>query len=146
MNFNKILIGGRLTRDPELTYLPSTTAVAEFSLATSHKYKANNGEVKEDVCYVDCRCYGAKAEAVNKYVHKGDPLFVEGRLMFDRWEAQDGTRRSKHRVFVEKFEFMGKQSSNEQSSNTEQSGALQEQPKSDNGNQNGYGADEDIPF
>ncbi len=105
MNVNRVFIGGNVTRDPQLSYLPSQTAVVEFGMATNRKW-TKDGEKKEEVCFVDCRCYGKQAETLNKYIHKGDPLFIEGRLQFDSWE-KDGVRRSKHRIFVESFQFLG---------------------------------------
>lgn len=107
MNFNKIMLGGNITRDPQLSYLPSQTAVVEFGMAVNRKWKSKDGEQKEEVCFVDCRAFGKTAETLNKYVSKGDPLFIEGRLTFDSWQAQDGTKRSKHRVTVENFQFLG---------------------------------------
>lgn len=107
MNFNRIFLGGNITRDPELSYLPSQTAVVDFGMAVNRKWKSKDGEAKEEVCFVDCRAFGRTAENINKYVKKGDPFFVEGRLTFDSWTAQDGTKRSKHRVTVESFQFLG---------------------------------------
>jgi single-strand DNA-binding protein len=89
-NFNKIFLMGNLTRDPQLSYLPSQTAVVEFGLAINRKWTSREGEKKEETCFVE-----------------GRPLFVEGRLTFDSWTAQDGTKRSKHRVTVENFQFIG---------------------------------------
>jgi len=109
-SFNKVIMLGNLTRDPQLTYLPSQTPVVEFGLASNRKYKGSDGNMKEDVCFVDCRMYGSRAEVINKYCQKGSSLLVEGRLQFDRWEAQDGSKRSKHRIFVEGFEFVGSRS------------------------------------
>ena len=106
-NFNKVLLMGNLTRDPQMSYLPSQTAVAEFGLAVNRKWKSKEGEQKEDTCFVDCRAFGRTAETINKYLSKGRPIFVEGRLDFDSWTAQDGSKRSKHRVTVENFQFMG---------------------------------------
>ncbi|MDH4238627.1 MAG: single-stranded DNA-binding protein, partial [Phycisphaerae bacterium] len=106
-NFNKILLMGNLTRDPQLTYLPSQTAVVDFGLAVNRKWTSREGEKKEETCFVDCRAFGRTAENLNKYMSKGRPLFVEGRLTFDSWTAQDGTKRSKHRVTVENFQFIG---------------------------------------
>ncbi len=109
MNFNKVLIMGRLTRDLQLSYLPNQTAVVEFGMATNRKWNDKaTGEQKEEVCFVDCRCYGSQAETLNKYVHKGDQLFIEGRLQFDTWNSPEGQRRSKHRVFVQSFQFLNK--------------------------------------
>lgn len=106
-NFNKVILLGRLTRDPQLSYLPSNTPVVEFSVATSRTFKKQDGSQGEEVCFTDCNMFGKRAEVVNKYLHKGDPIFVEGRLKLDTWQAQDGSKRSKLRVFVENFEFVG---------------------------------------
>ncbi len=107
MSYNKVIMLGNMTRDPELSYLPSQTAVVEFGLATTRKYRGTDGEMKEDTCFVDCRLYGKRAEVVSKYFKKGSPIMIEGRLALDRWEAPDGSKRSKHRIFVENFEFVG---------------------------------------
>jgi single-strand DNA-binding protein len=107
-SLNKVLLMGNLTRDPQLSYLPSQTPVVEFGMAMSRKYKKQDGSMAEDTCFVDCRLFGKRAEVVNKYFKKGEPIFVEGRLQFDQWQAQDGTKKSKLRVFVENFEFIGK--------------------------------------
>ena len=98
---------GNLTRDPQLSYLPSQTAVVEFGLAMNRKWTGKDGSSKEETCFVDCRAFGRLAENINKYLSKGRPLFIEGRLTFDSWTAQDGTKRSKHRVTVESFQFIG---------------------------------------
>ncbi len=105
-SYNKILLMGNLTRDPQLSYTPSQTAVVDFGLATNRKWTDQSGEKKEEVCFVDCRAFAGTANNINKYLHKGDPLFVEGRLTFDQWTAQDGTKRSKHRVTVERLQFL----------------------------------------
>jgi single-strand DNA-binding protein len=105
-NFNKVLLMGNLTRDPQLSYLPSQTAVVEFGLAVNRRWKGQDGENREETCFVDCRAFGRLAENINKYLTKGRPLFVEGRLTFDSWTAQDGSKRSKHRVTVENFQFL----------------------------------------
>jgi len=106
-NFNKVLLMGNLTRDPQLSYTPSQTAVVDFGLAVNRRWTGKDGSQKEETCFVDCRAFGRHAENINKYLKKGSPLFVEGRLTFDTWTAQDGTRRSKHRVTVESFRFVG---------------------------------------
>ena len=107
MNYNRVIMAGRLTRDPELSYLPNQTPIVKFSLATSRKYKGGDGQQKEDACFVDCEMFGKRAEVINQYLSKGDPLMIEGRLQFDRWDAQDGSKRSKHKIRVESFEFLG---------------------------------------
>ena len=106
-NFNKILLMGRLTRDPQLSYLPSQTPVVDFGLAVNRNWKGQDGSQREETCFVDCRMFGKRAEVINKYCKKGNSLFIEGRLTFDSWEAQDGSKRSKHRVTVMNFEFIG---------------------------------------
>jgi single-strand DNA-binding protein len=106
-NFNKVFLMGNLTRDPQLSYLPSQTAVVEFGLAVNRRWTGKDGQDKSEVCFVDCRAFGRMAENINKYLSKGRPLFVEGRLTFDSWTAQDGTKRSRHRITVESFQFLG---------------------------------------
>lgn len=100
-SYNKIIMMGHLTRDPQLSYLPNQTPVVEFGLATNYKYND-----KEEVCFVDCRCFGKRAETIEKYFSKGRPILIEGRLSFDQWEAQDGSKRSQHRVTFNTFEFV----------------------------------------
>ncbi len=107
MNYNKVMLAGNLTREPQLSYLPSQTAVVDFGLAVNRKWKSKNGEDREEACFVDCRAFGRTAENINKYLSKGAPLFVEGRLTFDSWTAQDGRKCSKHRITVESFQFVG---------------------------------------
>ncbi|MCJ7777283.1 MAG: single-stranded DNA-binding protein [Sedimentisphaerales bacterium] len=104
--FNKILLMGNLTRDPQLSYTPNQTAVVEFGLAMNSKWTGKDGEAREETCFVDCRAFGRQAENINKYLTKGRPVFVEGRLTFDSWTAQDGTKRSKHRVTVQNCQFL----------------------------------------
>ena len=105
-NYNKVILLGRLTRDPKLSYLPnSQTAVVEISLATNRKFKKQDGSQVEEVCFTDCTMFGKRAEVINKYLHKGDQLFIEGRLKFDSWKDKDGKNRSKLRVLIENFEF-----------------------------------------
>jgi single-strand DNA-binding protein len=104
--FNKILLMGNLTRDPQLSYTPSQTPVVDFGLATNRRWTAQDGSQRDEVCFVDCRAFGRMAENINKYLSKGRPVFLEGRLTFDSWTAQDGSKRSKHRVTVENFQFL----------------------------------------
>ena len=106
-SLNKIMLIGNLTRDPQLSYLPSQTAVVEFGLAVNRRWTGKDGEKREETCFVDCRAFGRQAENINKYLSKGRALFVEGRLTFDSWTAQDGSKRSRHRVTVENFQFLG---------------------------------------
>lgn len=105
-SFNKILLMGNLTRDPQLSYTPSQTAVVDFGLATNRKWNAQDGSQRDETCFVDCRAFGKMAENINKFFKKGKPILVEGRLSFDQWTGQDGTKHSKHRVTVESFTFL----------------------------------------
>jgi len=106
-SFNRVIMMGNLTRDPQMSYLPSQTPVVEFGLATNRKWKDQQGQQREDVCFIDCRAYGKQAEVIAQYMAKGRTLLVEGRLQLDTWEGKDGIKRSKHRVFVENFQFVG---------------------------------------
>lgn len=105
-SYNKIFLLGNLTRDPQLSYTPNQTAVVDFGLATNRKWTGQDGSQREETCFVDCRAFGRPAENINKYLSKGRMVFIEGRLTFDSWTAQDGTKRSKHRVTVENFQFL----------------------------------------
>jgi single-strand DNA-binding protein len=106
-SYNKVILVGNLTRDPQMSYLPSQMAVVEFGLATNRRWRGPDGQQREETCFVDCRAYGKQAETINQYLAKGKPVLVEGRLQFDTWEGKDGTKRSKHRVVVERFQFLG---------------------------------------
>src|SRR5579862_6223458 len=107
-SFNKVMLMGNITRDPELKYLPSQTAVCDIGLAVNRTWTAQDGTKKEEVTFVDCACFGKVAELIAKYKKKGDPLFVEGRLKLDQWEGQDGTKKSRMRVVVENFQFLNR--------------------------------------
>lgn len=106
-NYNKVILVGNLTREPQMSYLPSQTPVCEIGLAINRQWRGQDGQQREETCFVDCRCYGRQAEILNQYMSKGRPLLVEGRLQLDTWEGKDGTRRSKHRVIIERFQFLG---------------------------------------
>jgi single-strand DNA-binding protein len=106
-NFNKVILAGNLTRDPQLRYLPNQTPVVDFGLAINRKWTSPDGQRKEDTCFVDCSAFGKPAETINHYLKKGQPILVEGRLTFQQWQAQDGTKRSKLSVTVETFQFLG---------------------------------------
>ena len=105
--FNKVILVGRLTRDVELKYLPSGTSVATFSLAASRNWKdKNSGESKEETMFIDVDSFGRSAEIANQYLKKGSRVLVEGRLVQDRWQDQQGQNRSKHKVMAENIKFM----------------------------------------
>ncbi len=107
-SFNKVLLMGNLTRDPQLKYLPSQMAVAEFGVACNRKFRTAAGEDREEVTFVDVTAFGKTGEVINQYFTKGKPIFIEGRLKYDQWEdKQGGGKRSKLTVVVENFQFVG---------------------------------------
>jgi len=106
-NLNKVFLIGNLTRDPELRYTPSGTAVASFGLATTRKYRGQDGEQKEETCFVEVEAWARRAEVISEYLSKGSPVFVEGRLRLDTWETQQGDKRSRLKVVAENFQFLG---------------------------------------
>jgi single-strand DNA-binding protein len=107
-SFNKVLLMGNLTRDPQMKYLPSQTAVCEFGIASNRKFRTQGGEDREEVCFVDCTAFGRTGEVINQYMQKGRPIFIEGRLKFDSWDdKQSGQKRSKLGVVVDNFQFIG---------------------------------------
>jgi single-strand DNA-binding protein len=106
-NFNRVILAGNLTRDPQLRYLPSNTAVCEFGLATNRRYRDRDGNTKEEVCFVDISAWGRQGEVINQYMTKGRSILIEGRLKFDSWTAQDGQKRNKLTVVAENFQFIG---------------------------------------
>ncbi|MBM4032295.1 MAG: single-stranded DNA-binding protein [Planctomycetes bacterium] len=105
-NFNKVILMGNLTRDPELRYTPSGQAVADFRLAINRRSKTQEGERRDSVTFVDVTAWGKQAEVINEYMAKGRALFVEGHLQLDEWTSQDGQRRSKLRVVLDTFQFV----------------------------------------
>lgn len=106
-NYNRVILMGNLTRDPELKYLPSGTAVCEFGMAINHRWRDKDGNQREDVCFVDISAFGRQGETINQYMSKGRQLLVEGRLRYDSWTAQDGSKRSRLSVVAENFQFVG---------------------------------------
>ena len=107
-SYNKVILMGNLTRDPQLKYLPSQTAVCDFGVACNRKFKTQSGEDREEVTFVDCSAFARTAELINQYFTKGKPIFIEGRLKYDQWEdKQGGGKRSKLSVHVDNFQFIG---------------------------------------
>jgi single-strand DNA-binding protein len=107
-SFNRVMLLGNLTRDPQLKFLPSQTQVCEFGLACNRKFKTAAGEDREEVTFVDITAFGRQAEVINQYCTKGKQIFIEGRLKFDQWEDKNGGgKRSKLTVVVENFQLLG---------------------------------------
>lgn len=106
-NFNKVILAGNLTRDPELRYTPKGTAIARLGLAINRKWKSETGEMKEDVTFVDVDAFGKTAEVIGQYLKKGRPILIEGRLRYETWEdKQSGQKKSKLGVVMETFQFL----------------------------------------
>ena len=135
-SYNKVILMGNLTRDPELRSLPSGTTVVNFGLAVSERWKdKNTGEQREEVCFVDIDAFGRQGEVVNEYFSKGKPILVEGRLRFRQWETDSGEKRSKLSVTLDRFSFVGsRQDSEFQDGDSSTGGAI------------ATAADDDIPF
>jgi single-strand DNA-binding protein len=107
-SYNKVLLMGNLTRDPEVRYTPKGTALANIGLAVNRTYKTESGEQKEEVTFVDIEVWGRQAETVGQYLAKGRPVFVEGRLKLDSWEDKEsGQKRNKLKVVAERVQFLG---------------------------------------
>ena len=106
-SFNKVILMGNLTRDPQLKYLPSNMAVCDIGIAVSRRWRDKDGNQKEEVCFVDATAWSRSAETINQYMKKGQPILIEGRLKLDQWTGQDGQKRSKLGVVIENFRFVG---------------------------------------
>lgn len=105
--FNKVIIAGNLTADPELKYTPKGTAIARLRLAVNRSYKTDTGETREEVTYVDVDAWGQQGEVISQYFRKGKPILVEGRLKLDTWDDKaTGQKRSKLGVVLESFTFL----------------------------------------
>lgn len=104
--YNKVIVLGFLSRDIELRYLPSGSAIAKSAVATSFKYKSSTGESKDEVCFLDFNIFGRSAEIANTYLRKGSKVLLEGRLVFEQWTAQDGSTRSRHSLRVETMKML----------------------------------------
>ncbi|WP_434656690.1 single-stranded DNA-binding protein [Sulfurimonas sp. NW9] len=124
--FNKIILGGNLTRDIELRYSQGGMGIAKTAIATSRKF-TSNGEKKEEVCFVDITFFGRSAEVANQYLRKGSKILVEGRLQFEQWVDQNGQKRSKHSVIVETMQMLDSKGDNQNGGNTNNAPASQNQ-------------------
>jgi len=106
-SFNKVIILGNLTRDPELRVTSAGAPICKFGLASSRAFTTADGTRKEEVLFLDIDAFGRPAEVIAKYATKGKPLLVEGRLRYDQWEAPSGERRNKLTLVLESFQFVG---------------------------------------
>jgi single-strand DNA-binding protein len=106
MNLNRVMLAGNLTRDPVVRFLANEQAVANFGLAINRRFKATNGELKEDVTFIDCEAWGKTAELIGQHLTKGRNVYVEGRLKLDTWE-KDGQKHYKLKVVIDSLQFIG---------------------------------------
>jgi single-strand DNA-binding protein len=106
--YNKIIIIGNLTRDPEYKQLPSGQGVCRLGVASNRQYKNKmSGDAVQEVCFIDVDVFGAQAESCRQYLQKGRPVLIDGRLKYDTWDTQSGEKRSKHSIVAERVQFMG---------------------------------------
>lgn len=105
-NYNKVFLMGNLTRDPELRFTPSGTAVAQFGLAVNRRSRAPDGTQREETLFIEVEVWGRQAETASQYLAKGRSVFVEGRLRLETWESQDGQKRSRIKVVADTFQFL----------------------------------------
>ncbi len=106
-NFNKVILMGRLTRDPEVRFTGNNMAIAKIGLAMTRRWKGADGQMKEEPIFVDCDAFGKTAEAMGKYLSKGRPVFIEGHLRLDQWQDKtSGENRSKLKVVIDTFQFV----------------------------------------
>lgn len=131
---NKVLIAGNLTREPEIRYTPSGTAVCDLGLAINEKFKDKGGDVQEKTVFVDAIAWGRQAETCSEHLLKGSAVLVEGRLQLDQWENQQGEKRQKLRVRADRVHFLGSPKKEGKAS----------APRQTNGPS--VADDEDIPF
>lgn len=114
-SFNKVILMGNLTKDPRIGSTPSGSSVCDFSIAMNRKYTLNDQD-KEEVCYVDIVTWGKQAESCGKYLQKGSPVFIEGRLKTDMWNDKEGNKRSKLLVTAERIQFLSSNKSEDRMS------------------------------
>ncbi len=110
--YNKVILVGNLTRDIEVRYTQSGTAIGNTGIATNRKWKDQSGEQKEEVMFIDITFFGRTAEIANQYLRKGSKVLVEGRLVLEQWTAQDGSKRSKHSVTVQEMKMLDSRGDN----------------------------------
>ena len=149
MNFNKVILAGNLTREPQLSYTPAQKPVVDFGMAINRNWRGQDGEKREETCFVDCRAFGKTAETINQYMSKGKPIMLEGRLHFSSWE-KDGKKHSKLRVTVDHFQFIPdgeKRQAAPQQAPQQQAQPQQAPPQQQSFAEFGSsGDDSDIPF
>lgn len=155
-SYNRVILMGNLTRDPEMKYLPSGTAVTNFGLAMNERYTdRQTGEQKESACFVDVEAWDRQAEIVNEYLSKGSPVFLEGALKFDSWETPEGEKRSRLKVRAIRIQFIGGRRDGDEvgggysdtsPAQPSAQGQPEQMPEQSEGSGGGSSTDDDIPF
>jgi single-strand DNA-binding protein len=140
-DMNRVTLIGRLTRDPELKYIQSGSAVANFTIANNKIYTTSNGERKEDVSFFDCVAWGKLGETVAEYMQKGRRVAVEGRLQQRRWEDQEGNKKSKIEIIADGIQFLDSKSGSDTSTDS-----IQDIPQPVSAGGDNPFSDDDIPF
>jgi single-strand DNA-binding protein len=146
-NFNKVLLMGNLTRDPDVRTTPSGVKIAKLGLAVNRRFRTRDDETREETTFVDIDAFGNQAEIIERYCQKGSPLFIEGRLRLDQWESNTGEKRSKLTVVMENFQFLGSGGSSEGSQQSSARADHDERPSDSGTAQKSDGSiDDDVPF
>jgi single-strand DNA-binding protein len=107
-NLNRVFLAGNLTRDPEVRYTPTGTAVSDLGIAINDSYKTKTGELKETTTFVDVVVWGRQAETCGEYLTKGSPVLIEGRLQLEQWQTESGEKRSRLKVHADRVQFLGR--------------------------------------
>ncbi len=147
--YNRVILLGNLTRDPQLSYTPNNTAVTEFGMAMNRRWRSQDGQDREETCFVDCSVFGRQAETFNQYMSKGRPVLVEGRLKLNQWETPEGQKRSRLTVVVERFQFVGGRGGDGGGSRSSEGGQRtqsDQQPAPSYDDSPPPPSDDDIPF
>ncbi|MFL2904502.1 MAG: single-stranded DNA-binding protein [Limisphaerales bacterium] len=154
-NYNKVILMGNLTRDPEVRYTSSGTAIAKLGMAINRHWRNQDGQQQEETTFVDVDAFGRQAETIGQYLKKGRPIMVEGRLKLDQWEdKQTGQKRSKMGVTLENFQFLdsrGEGGGNAESGGGNFGGGGAAAPAAGGaapatGGGGGFAEDDDVPF
>jgi single-strand DNA-binding protein len=146
-SFNKVILLGNLTRDPEVRYTPKGTAVTDLGLAVNRTYTADNGEKREEVTFVDVTFWGRTAEVAGEYLKKGRPIFVEGRLQLDSWDdKQSGQKRSKLKVIGENMQMLGAPRGTGSGGGDEEGGSRSSRPAPPPKAASSESGEDEIPF
>ena len=145
-NFNKVLLMGNLTRDPDVRTTPSGMKIAKLGLAVNRRFRTRDDENREETTFVDIDAFGNQAELIERYCQKGTPLFIEGRLRLDQWESNTGEKRSKLTVVMENFQFLGSPQSQEQAPAREHGSSHTQPEQSQQARDTDSIEDDNVPF